>query len=104
MFYANGKHNLIIDSIKTDGKYYDSPPSSSATITMGIKFDGTTNNSTINNIQTFNDTQYGIYFGVGSHHNTIMNSQLFNNGIAGIHFYYSSDYNVINNTQTYNNS
>jgi len=102
ILYANNKRNIIIDTIKVDGVYYNSIPSAPAK--TAIKFDGASNNSTINNAQVYNNIQYGIYLGQGSHHNTIINTQAFNNGIAGMHLYYASNYNVINNTQTYNNS
>lgn len=103
VLYANNKRNIIIDNIKVDGTYYNANvPSVSAQ--SAIKFDGSNNNSTINNVQAYNASSYGIYLGQGAHHNTIINSQAFNNLSAGIHLYYSSDYNVINNTQTYNNA
>ena len=104
MFYANNQRNLIIDSVKIDGKYYGNGWFNVTGTLAGINFDGTTNNSTINNTQVYNNKEYWIAFGIGSHDNTILNAQLFNNGIAGIYLYYSSNYNVINNTQTYNNS
>ena len=102
LLYADNKHNIIIDNIKADAMYYNntwlSPAAQSA-----IKFDGASNNSTINNVQAYNASAYGIYLGLNSHHNTIINTQAFNNSSAGIHLYYASNYNVINNTQTYNN-
>jgi len=72
-------------------------------VLTAIKFDGTTNNTTINDVQVYNTAAYGIYLGLGSHHNTLMNVQTFNNNEAGIYLYYASNYNVINNTQSYNN-
>ncbi len=103
ILYANDKHNIIIDTIKIDGLYYDINQTST-TAKSNIKLDGASNNSTLTNIQSYNSSQYGIYLGLSSHHNTITNAQVFNNWIAGIHLYYSSNYNVINNSQTYNNS
>ena len=102
MLYASNKRNIIIDSIKVDGLFY-STMLSSPKAQIAIKFDGTTNNNTINNAQVYNNSLYGIYLGLGSHHTTIINTQAFNNSAAGIHLYYASNYNVINNTQTYNN-
>lgn len=102
ILYANNKRNIIIDNIKVDGLYF-SIASTSTPAQTAIKFDGITNNSTINAVQAYNTSYYGIYLGLNSHHNTIMNSQFFNN-MAGIHLYYSSNYNVINNTQAYNNT
>ncbi len=104
ILYAYNKRNIIIDTIKVDGRYYDNNPTSSYRAKTAIKFDGTSNNNTINNAQVYNTSLYGIYLGQGSYNNTIMNTQAFNNGSAGIHLYYSSNYNVINNTQTYNNN
>gem|GEM_PF-2495819 len=102
VLYANNKRNIIIDTIKVDATYYNgTTPSASAQ--SAIQFDGTSNNTTINNVQAYNASLYGIFLGQGSHHNTIINTQAFNNLSAGIHLYYSSNYNVINNTQTYNN-
>ncbi len=103
IFYANNKHNIIIDTVKIDGLYFD-VGSTSSPAHSAIKFDGANNNSTINNVQAYNTTTDWIYLWLGSHHNTIVNTQVFNNGSAGIHLYYSSNYNVINNTQTYNNN
>lgn len=103
IFYANNKRNIIIDTIKIDGSYYNNSIYSLKT-KYGIQFDGASNNNTFNSIQSYNNSQYGIYLGLSSHHNTIANSQIFNNLIAGIHLYYSSNYNVINNTQSYNNN
>jgi parallel beta-helix repeat protein len=102
MLHADNKRNIIIDTIKIDGYYYDVMLSSTKMKTA-IKFDGTTNNTTLNNVQIYNTSMYGMYLGLGSSYNTIMNTQAFNNAIAGIYLYYSSNYNVINNTQTYNN-
>ncbi|MEI6671892.1 MAG: right-handed parallel beta-helix repeat-containing protein [bacterium] len=103
IFYANNKRNIIIDTIKIDGSYYNNSIYSLKT-KYGIQFDGASNNNTFNAVQTYNNARYGIYLGLSSHHNTITNTQVFNNLMAGIHLYYSSNYNVINNTQTYNNS
>lgn len=78
IFYANNKHNIIIDTIKIDALYFNtlqtSVPAQSA-----IKFDGANNNSIIHHVQAYNASSYGIYFGLGSHHNTIINTQVFNN-------------------------
>lgn len=102
MLYANNKHNIIIDNIKVDALYYSTALTSPAAQTA-IKFDGATNNSTINNVQAYNAATYGIYFGLDSHHTTIMNTQAYNNTVAWTYLYYSSNYNVINNSQFYNN-
>lgn len=103
ILYANNRHNIIIDTIKVDALYYAATQTSVAA-QSAIKFDGANNNSTINNVQAYNASSYGIYLGLNSHYNTIINSQLFNNLVAGIHLYYASNYNVITNTQTYNNT
>ncbi len=102
LLYANNQRNLIIDGIKVDWLYFGPGFTSSASY-VGINFNGTTNNNTLNNVQIYNNTQYGIFLGLGSHHTTIINAQLFNNGIAGVYLYYASNYNVINNTQVFNN-
>lgn len=102
VLYANDKRNIIIDTIKADATYSNgTTPSASAQSV--IKLDGASNNSTINNVQAYNASLYGIFLGQSSHHNTIINTQVFNNLSAGIYLYYSSNYNVINNTQAYNN-
>ncbi len=102
LFYAKDKHNIILDTLNLDWLYFNTNSYSPA-VNSAIFFDGTTNNTTINNVQIANTTKYGIFMGLGSHHTTIMNSQMFNNGTAGMYLYYASNYNVINNTQTYNN-
>lgn len=104
LLYANNKHNIIIDTIKVDALYYNNATQTSSAAQSAIKFDGANNNSTINNVQTYNATSYGIFLGLNSHHTTIINTQSFNNLVAGIHLYYSSNYNVITNTQVYNNN
>ena len=105
MFYANNKRNIIIDNIKVDGTYivFWNIMIPNNQVPTAIEFDGASNNNTFNNVQVYNNSQYGIYLGLLSHHNTIINAQLFNNGIAGMYLYYASNYNVINNTQIYNN-
>ncbi len=103
MLYADNKHNIIIDNIKVDAEYYGTN-SVSWPAAVGIKLDGASNNNTLNNIQVYNTSEYGIYLGLGSHHNTIINAQIFNHALAGIYLYYASNYNVINNTQVYNNT
>lgn len=102
LFYANGAHNIIMDTIKIDGTFYNIQSSSNQSI-KGITLDGTTNNSTFNNLQIYNNAQHGIYLGIWSHHININNSQIFNNQNAGIYFRSNSNYNVVNNTQIYNN-
>ncbi len=105
MLYANNKHNIIIDNVKIDWTHivvWNTMLPNNSVVTA-IKFNGTTNNNTINDVQAYNTAAYGIYLGLGSHHNTLMNVQTFNNNEAGIHLYYASNYNVINNTQSYNN-
>jgi hypothetical protein len=60
VLYANNKRNIIIDNIKVDATYFNnSIPSVSAQ--SAIKFDGASNNSTINNVQAYNAAAYGIY-------------------------------------------
>ncbi len=105
MLYANNKRNIILDNIKIDWTHIVvwSTMLPNNSVVTAIKFDGTTNNNTINDVQAYNTAAYGIYLGLGSHHNTLMNVQTFNNNEAGIHLYYASNYNVINNTQSYNN-
>jgi hypothetical protein len=78
ILYANDKHNIIIDTIKIDGLYYDTNQTAT-TAKSNIKLDGASNNSTLTNIQSYNSSQYGIYLGLSSHHNTITNAQVFNN-------------------------
>ena len=104
IFYANNKRNIIIDNIKVDGLYYNNTTQTSIAAQSAIKFDGASNNSTLNQVQLYNASSYGIYFGLGSHHNTLINSQIFNNLVAGIYFYYSSNYNVVTNVQSFNNA
>ncbi|MEI8009418.1 MAG: hypothetical protein WCI00_08975 [bacterium] len=55
IFYANNKHNIIIDTVKIDGLYFD-VGSTSSPAHSAIKFDGANNNSTINNVQAYNTT------------------------------------------------
>ncbi|MEI7919084.1 MAG: hypothetical protein WCH65_02475 [bacterium] len=58
MIYANNKRNIIIDNIKINAStMYGNP------IQTAIKFDGATNNSTINAAQVYNTSLYGIYLG-----------------------------------------
>jgi hypothetical protein len=78
ILYANEKRNIIIDNIKVDGLYYDSNQTSTPA-KSAIKLDGTSNNSTIYNVQIYNASAYGLYLGLNSHHNTITNTQAYNN-------------------------
>ena len=93
-FYANNKNNIIIDTIKINW---------SSSSSIGINFAGASNNNTIANVQTYNNTQHGISLGQSSHHNTITDSQIINNLTGGIYITYDSNYNIVNNTQIYNN-
>jgi len=64
ILYANNKRNIIIDGIKVDSLYFFVPPYVSSAAQAAIKFDGATNNSTINNTQVYNSSLYGIYLGL----------------------------------------
>lgn len=72
-------HNIIIENVKLDGLYYSNNGRSNGRSDMGINFAGATYNTTINQVQSYNHGQYGIFLGIASHHNTIINTQVYNN-------------------------
>jgi hypothetical protein len=57
---ADGKRNIILDNLKLDGYYYGNGNYSNRT-NIGINFAGSTYNTTINDVQSYNNALYGIF-------------------------------------------
>jgi len=102
VLYANNKHNLIIENIRIDGTYVGNALPWWTSL-VWIAFDNKTNNSTLYNVQTYNNAEYGIYLWLSTNNITIHNTQTYNNIIGGIYLHYASNYTTINNVQSYNN-
>lgn len=67
-----------------------------------IFLDNSSNNNTLNKIQTYNNSDHGLSFDNFSNNNTINNSQFYGNKF-GINLYNSSN-NIITDSQAYNNT
>lgn len=59
---ATDKRNLIIENVKLDGKYLANG-SVNGMSNAGVSFAGATWNTTINQVQSYNQRQYGIFLG-----------------------------------------
>ncbi|MEI8091400.1 MAG: hypothetical protein WCG98_04085 [bacterium] len=54
MLYADGKRNIILDNLKLDGRYFNNNGSTNGDADIGVFFDGASNNTTINQVQSYN--------------------------------------------------
>lgn len=99
MIYVDGHENLVFDNLALNGSN-----NSNNNIFLDRYNHIPSQNSTINNIQSFDSLWDWIQLWMLSNYNTIMNSQVWNNKAYGIELFLAWEHNIVNNSISYNNN